>query len=168
MYIVLLHWSEGLRTHTPLQYFILMQMVHRGLPEYSAFLLIEHSKRFKDECLRHLPIHTPMAEATTCTSGAVGGSVSCSRTLWHLVRRSQDQNSNLPFTERLLCLLNRYHLLHKVQGSNSNQMLWTEILILAAQSNLTIYHTSSFLCIGLVIQIYCKRNSSKFKMAVNL
>ena len=35
-----------------------------GLHLYRAFLLIEHSKHFTDECLRHLPIHTQMAEAT--------------------------------------------------------------------------------------------------------
>ena len=36
-----------------------------GLHLYYAFLLIEHSKRFTDECLRHhLPVHTLMAEPT--------------------------------------------------------------------------------------------------------
>src|SRR4029434_10512442 len=34
--------------------------------------------------------------------GVVGGSVSCSRTLRHLVRRSWDQTSNLLIAERLL------------------------------------------------------------------
>src|SRR4029434_5790834 len=40
-----------------------LKMVNR-LHLYKAFLVREHSKRFTDECLRHLPIHTPMAEAT--------------------------------------------------------------------------------------------------------
>ena len=34
--------------------------------------------------------------------------MSCSRTLWHLVRRSQEQTSNLLIAERLLYLLNHY------------------------------------------------------------
>ena len=43
------------------------QMVNE-LHLYIAFLLIEHSKCFTDECLRHLPIHTPMVEASCCQS----------------------------------------------------------------------------------------------------